>query len=242
MLWKIITVVLGLLCLLYYGSLCLLLRKWNSTFSRFWLFSGCVLIIFSVTVRKEELWYIVFSVLTVLILSVFLTGAVILRRAYPKGVKEGQCRYLVVLGAHVQGTKVTDSLERRLKKAIEYASEHPETEIIVSGGQGKGEAITEAEAMETYLLKNGISGERIIKEMQSKTTEENLKFSRQYIHNMADKTAVVSNDFHVYRACCYAKKAGYEMIEPLAATTNPRLFVNYMVRECFAVWRMWLHI
>lgn len=169
-----------------------------------------------------------------------MTGFLIIRTVRSK--EEGYYRYVIVLGAHVQRRKITDSLRRRLEKAAEYVKKHPETEIIVSGGQGKGEEITEAKAMEEYLMADGIDRERIFKEDRSKTTKENLMFSKKYIHNMEAKVAIVSNDFHVYRACCYAKKLGYKNIYPLAANTHPLLFVNYLVRECFAVWRMWLHI
>ena len=55
--------------------------------------------------------------------------------------------YLIVLGAQVRGTKITDSLLRRLKKACAYLKEHPDTKVIVSGGRGKGEEIEEARAL-----------------------------------------------------------------------------------------------
>ena len=54
--------------------------------------------------------------------------------------------YLIVLGAQVKGRKITDSLRRRLEKAQFYLVKHKDMKAIVSGGQGKGEEITEAEA------------------------------------------------------------------------------------------------
>ena len=64
-------------------------------------------------------------------------------------VKENDaCDYLIILGAHVNGRVPSDSLERRIRKAEQYLKSHPMTKVIVSGGQGKGEDITEAEAME----------------------------------------------------------------------------------------------
>ena len=52
-------------------------------------------------------------------------------------------------------------------------------------------------------------------------------------------TGIVSNNFHVYRACRYARKLGYQKVYPVPAGCHPVLFVNYAVREVFAVWKMW---
>ncbi|MCI8889140.1 MAG: YdcF family protein, partial [Hungatella sp.] len=46
---------------------------------------------------------------------------------------------------------------------------------ILSGGQGKGEDITEAEAMYRYLKARGIDAGRLIREKESVSTWENLK-------------------------------------------------------------------
>lgn len=43
---------------------------------------------------------------------------------------------LIVLGAQVNGTKLSNSLKLRLKRAKEYLNENPETIAVVSGGKG----------------------------------------------------------------------------------------------------------
>ena len=50
--------------------------------------------------------------------------------------------------------------------------------MVVSGGKGSGEKITEAKAMKDYLIKNGIDKNRIIEEDKSTNTYENFKYSR----------------------------------------------------------------
>lgn len=147
--------------------------------------------------------------------------------------------YLIVLGAQVKGTQITDSLLRRLRKACGYLKEHPDAKVIVSGGRGKGEDIEEARVMEDYLLACGIEKCRIIKEPCSRTTRENLLFSAELFEKDRAVTGIVSNNFHLYRACRYARKFGYKKVYPVPAGCHPVLFVNYMVREVFAVWKMW---
>ena len=110
----------------------------------------------------------------------------------------------------MRGRKITDSLKRRLDSALEYLKEHPDVHVIVSGGQGNDEEVTEAYAMAQYLERAGIDCRRIIQEDASVNTLENLKFSRKLIADVDTPVGIVSNNFHVYRGCVYAKRAGFE--------------------------------
>lgn len=108
------------------------------------------------------LWMIFFCV-EVLILCAMISVA-------PKNMK-----YIIILGAQIRGKRVTEALKRRLDRGIRYLNENPETIVIVSGGRGKGEDITEAEAMAEYLENCGIDANRICLEEKSTSTYENLK-------------------------------------------------------------------
>ena len=70
--------------------------------------------------------------------------------------------YIIVLGAHVQGTRLTLALLERTRRALQYLEENPETKAVLSGGQGEGEDISEAQAMCNYLVEHGIDRERQI--------------------------------------------------------------------------------
>ena len=52
---------------------------------------------------------------------------------------------------------------------------------IVSGGQGDNEPCTEAQAMADYMEADGIEKDRLILEDKSKTTEQNIKYSKKYM-------------------------------------------------------------
>ena len=146
--------------------------------------------------------------------------------------------YVIVLGAQVRGTRITNSLRKRLEKACEYLDENPDAVVVVSGGQGKGEDLSEAQCMKDYLIEYGISEDRIIMEDKSTNTAENIEFSMKKIKEHSKKEApqvgVVTNNFHVYRATAICKKSGYE-ISGIPAKSDKILFVNYMLREFFAV-------
>ena len=66
--------------------------------------------------------------------------------------------YIIVLGAHVDGTRMTLALLERARRALLYLEENPGTKAVLSGGKGDGENISEAEAMYRYLTGHGING------------------------------------------------------------------------------------
>lgn len=152
-----------------------------------------------------------------------------------KGKGRENLDYVVVLGAHVKGEIPSKALLKRLETALDYGKKNPETKLVLSGGQGFGENITEALCMKRYLVKKGISSDRLILEEKSTDTKENLKFSDETTGCKERKTGILSNDFHVYRAVRLAKKMGYTSPEGIAASSDPFMELHYVVREIFAL-------
>ena len=125
-------------------------------------------------------------------------------------------------------------MKEGLDKAYEYLVENENTIVIVSGGKGDGEEISEGQAMFDYLVGKGIQADRIIIEQESTNTNENITYSSRYLEK--DKSVViVTNGFHVYRGVSIAKKQGFEHVEGLGAKTDRILLINYYVREAFGV-------
>lgn len=139
----------------------------------------------------------------------------------------------VYVRIHANGAE--SSLELRLKAALKYARENEDTTLILSGGQGFGEDITEAKCMENYLTAHGISQERLVLEEKSTSTKENLKFSDELTGCSKKNTGILSNNFHVYRAVKLAEKLGYKHPYGIAAVSDPIMQVHYVVREVAAL-------
>lgn len=118
--------------------------------------------------------------------------------------------YIIVLGSGLIGDKVPPLLAQRLDKGFFYYEKFDkQPSIIVSGGQGSDEAISEAEAMSRYLLDKGIPTEKLFLENQSTTTLENLTFSKHLIgegSEIAPRFLVVTNSFHSLRAGIYMRR------------------------------------
>lgn len=149
---------------------------------------------------------------------------------------------VIVLGAAIHGDQVSRSLAHRLDKTVEYSEKNPNSIIVVSGGQGPQEAVTEASAMETYLVGKGISKERIIKEEKATSTYENFKYSREQLdsHFSGSYTCVyVTNDFHLYRSGCNAKLAGIQA-KGLGAYTDWYNVPASYLRESLATIKFWI--
>ena len=143
--------------------------------------------------------------------------------------------YIIVLGAHVNGTKLTLALLERVRRALLYLEENPGTKAVLSGGRGDGEQISEAEAMYRYLTEHGIAAERLIKEEQSTNTKENLDFSLCLIGSMEHSIGIVTNNFHVFRGVAIGKKCGCRKIYPIPSKYRSWRLLIYVPREILAI-------
>ena len=152
--------------------------------------------------------------------------------------------YLVVLGAAVHGDAPSMSLVHRLQGALEYLEKYPDSTAIVSGGQGPGENISEAQAMFDWLTLHGIAPERIIMEDKATSTKENLQFSFDIIEERGGSpqgsVAILSSSYHLYRAKQMAKILGVDAAGVAGAPDYPVLTINYFIREAFGVTHLWV--
>lgn len=143
---------------------------------------------------------------------------------------------MIILGAGLRGKELSLTLASRMSVGLGYLKSHPGIKVIVSGGQGPGEDITEAEAMEKFLVSQGIDAGRISKEEKSTSTIENFRLSKKLMSNVSGKYQVilVTSDFHMFRAKMLAKRVGLEPFG-LPAKTPFYVLLNSYLREYFAV-------
>lgn len=149
--------------------------------------------------------------------------------------------YVIVLGCGVHGTLPTEPLRSRLDTTLEYLNRNEDCKIIVSGGQGPNEDISEAEAMRLYLENAGVSPERIITEDKSTSTFENFKYSNKVLNSSLSSYSVafITNDFHIYRANSLAKLLGFSFSHLAAPTSWYNIFPSYL-REYLAISKMYI--
>lgn len=111
---------------------------------------------------------------------------------------------MVIFGCKVEPWGAPSQLlQDRLDTALSYLEEHTELTVVVSGGQGKDEPMSEAQCMYEYLTANGVDGTRIVQEDRSHNTWENVQYTLELFHSgtvpSTGKVLLVSNAFHLAR-------------------------------------------
>ncbi|CAH0417931.1 hypothetical protein WGH24286_00347 [Periweissella ghanensis] len=151
--------------------------------------------------------------------------------------------YLIVLGAGLlNGDQISPLLKRRVQRGLDFANhQYAKTGmypyVIMSGGQGGDETIPEGVAMANYARSVGFPETQIIVEDQSKTTTENMQFSKEKIlaHGFdITKGLFVTSDYHVFRAGIFAFDNGLR-INGIGAKTRLYFLFNALIREFVAI-------
>lgn len=150
-----------------------------------------------------------------------------------------QADAVIVLGAGVNGTTPSLALQTRLDAVSAYLTAHPDTPVVLSGGQGPGEDITEAQAMQTALQAR-FPDKAFLLEDKATSTAENFRYSKAILSAAGidpenASILIVTNDFHMARACLLARRQGVHALTLAAPLPYGWLTVNYYVREAFAL-------
>ena len=194
---------------------------------------------------KKRFIYAVFAILSALYsVAVYMVGSgtfsfiicqgCILTQFFSKG--DSGADYIIVLGAQMRDWGPSVVYKARLDSAIEYLNNNPDTKVIVTGGQGANESISEGEGGKIYLVEQGIKEDRIVIEKESLDTDENISNALSLIDTTNDMTiGIVTNNFHVFRGVMIAKKYTNADVSGIAAFTEYQYLPNNMVRETFGI-------
>lgn len=151
----------------------------------------------------------------------------------------------------VFGTKVNEdgnpssTLQARLDTAYDALCRDESGIAIVTGGKGDIEPIPEAESMCTYLIKKGISYDRIITEKEARNTIENILYSAEIVenYNLESRTIIcVSSDIHIPRIRLLSNNmeaySKYDVKYIKAPTPRKELIPMTLVREYLSYCKM----
>ena len=146
----------------------------------------------------------------VLYVPMALAGVRLYSWIYKHLKKPTDAPYIVVLGCKIaKDGSATPLLKGRLDAAVHwYEIGGKKAKIIVSGGKGRDEVTSEAEAMKRYLLQKGIPEEKILPEDRSANTRENLLFSKEVMvrDGGEPRFLIVTSNYHVMRAVIAARE------------------------------------
>lgn len=115
----------------------------------------------------------------------------------------GQPQTMVIFGCQVKPWGPSILLQDRLDTALSYLEDHPDMKVVVTGGKGDDEHMSEAQCMYEYLIAHGVTGENIYQEDQSRNTWQNANYTMDLIAaqgwNLTDDVLLVSSGFHLSR-------------------------------------------
>ncbi|MFE4262782.1 YdcF family protein [Streptomyces sp. NPDC056883] len=165
---------------------------------------------------------------------------------YGRITVHGDVDFVVMLGSGlIGGDRVPPLLASRLRKGREIhdaqiARGGRVPLLLTSGGKGSDEKLAEARAMADWLIAEGVPREHVRLEDRSRTTEENLLYSRTIMEaeDPAYRCVVVTNNFHAFRAAMMARKAGVNG-QVLGSPTATYFWPSATIREFVAVF--WEH-
>lgn len=144
---------------------------------------------------------------------------------------------VVVMGCLVREDGPSLMLRYRLDAALDYLREHPDAPVVVSGGQGDREPVSEAQAMAEYLIANGIEESRIYKEDRSGDTQQNITLSGEIIRRegLPQRLVIATDAYHQLRARIYAGTQGFGEVYAQSGKSPWGLVPSYGVREMLAI-------
>lgn len=152
--------------------------------------------------------------------------------------------YVLVLGCAVFGERVPPLLASRIDRAIAFMDKQQKATgkrplLVLSGGQGPGESISEAEAMRRYAVSKGVPEESILLEDRSVNTWENFSFSKKLLSQRfaSPKGVFSTTNFHVFRSEVLSVQTGL-CAAGLAAPTKWYFIPNAFIREVAAYLRL----
>ena len=196
--------------------------------------------------RRRPLWQKLLLAAVLLAVLAF-TALEVCIGVHSRDSLAGEPDLMVVFGCKVDPDGPSILLQDRLDTALAYLEDHPDMTVVVSGGKGDDEHVSEAQAMYDYLVERGVDGERIVREDQSRNTWQNVNNTLALFRSGAaadtDRVLLVSSDFHLTRIQMLWNRAsgGGDALSTLAAPVShfPSR-VQMFFREPFALVKSFL--
>ena len=120
-------------------------------------------------------------------------------------------RAIVVLGAAQYAGRPSPVLRARLDHALELWRKGLAPTVIVTGGRGDGDTLSEAAVAGRYLHAHGIPASAIRSERNGRTSEESMEAVAAMFDAERDRSVIlVSDPFHMLRLDIIARKLGLD--------------------------------
>lgn len=143
----------------------------------------------------------------------------------------------IVLGAATWNGEVSPVFRERINHGISLYEEGYVGKLILTGGYGEGNDISDASAARDYAIGQGVSEVDILIEEQSTITQENLANAKVIMDENGYATAIIVSDpLHMKRAMLLARDCGIEAYSsptPTSMYTSLKSRLEFLAREEF---------
>jgi uncharacterized SAM-binding protein YcdF (DUF218 family) len=145
---------------------------------------------------------------------------------------------IVVMGAAQYNGHPSPVFKARLDHAAALFRRHLAPRLIVAGGTGTGDTLSEAAVGRRYLLSAGMDTAAVVAIGTGRSTEPSLAATAKWILSHGGHRAIlVSDGFHMLRLCWVARRLGLQPLgSPARASpiaSNRRLEATYLFEESF---------
>lgn len=149
---------------------------------------------------------------------------------------------IIIPGAGIVGREPDQYLRLRLEQAVLLLRQFPTMPVVVSGWQASDEEVSEAQVMKDYLIRQGISGDRILEEPAGYDTIRNFEYSAELLKRQgsSNEIIIVTNNFHSFRSMAIARSLGLKPVSAPASSPGP-LFIKYLIRETLSLAKVQLY-
>ena len=156
--------------------------------------------------RKKRLWVKCLAALIALGLLCFAALEVYIG-VHSRTDIIGNPQTMVIFGCQVKPWGPSILLQDRLDTALSYLEDHPDMNIVVAGGKGDDEHMSEAQCMYDYLTAHGVDGENIHMEPQSRNTWQNVNYTLDLMGEVGTTPRGRRKDWSPAARCCWCPAA-----------------------------------
>ncbi len=163
-------------------------------------------------------------ILLALFLCYFIFNAIKIYR-FSFNYSEDKCDVAIVLGAGTTDGNLSPIFRERLNHSIYLYNKDIIKNVILTGGYGRGQKLSDSEIAKQYCISKGIPNDVIIIEKKSNYTIENLAESKLILDSLGFKSVLLVTDpLHMKRSIDLAK---HQNIKAKPSPTKTTMYKSF---------------
>ncbi len=163
--------------------------------------------------------------------------------AYSKKSFDNKSDVALVLGAGTNNGKLSPVFRERINHSINLLKAGKVEIIILTGGIGEGETISDSRVGGKYLIEQGVDESQFLLEEKSTLTVQNICNAKKIMtERNLNSALVVSDPYHMKRAMKMCEKV---RLKGLPSPTPTSMYISKKVKRKFLInqaWNYWVYV